>query len=484
MNDDDNIFIAGDFNLRYLQWVPDDENQNVYVATNVGDFESPIIDRLLLNGLHQISGVKNDNDRSLDLIFAGQCDDAYVCETPVTLCPRFLNGVHHKGMEISIFNFDFVRPKDKSIKFYDFSKANYDVINDELSLVDWSFLSSESDLDTKLNSFYDEIWKVIERNVAVRSKSPSLSQPWLTRELKTLRNKRNKAYRRLKLSRTPHDESTFIYLSKLFHKLNSEAYGEYVAHVNQKLMTVMTDPKSFWKFVNKKRKIDGIPSQVSFLDVTSYSEQHRCDMFADYFESVYQPSIGFDSGNFQHMNDLPKFPSFDVAITEQSVLDGLKSLDVNKGAGPDGLSPLFLRMTAATISSPLHSIFEQSLNSGYFPIEWKRSFLTPVYKSGRRDKVDNYRGIAKISSIPKFFEKLLCDQVTPHVLEIMHPNQHGFEKGKSTVTNLVIYVSSLLEQMSHQSQVDGYTRISLKRSTEWTTTFCCSNLSSWVSISL
>lgn len=35
------------------------------------------------------------------------------------------------------------------------------------------------------------------------------------------------------------------------------------------------------------------------------------------------------------------------------------------------------------------------------------------YQSGKRSSTENYRGIDRLSDIPKLFEKLFCDQVYP-----------------------------------------------------------------------
>jgi hypothetical protein len=47
-------------------------------------------------------------------------------------------------------------------------------------------------------------------------------------------------------------------------------------------------------------------------------------------------------------------------ITEQEILDQLKILNVNKPAGPDGVSPRLLKDIAYSISKPLTKIFRNN----------------------------------------------------------------------------------------------------------------------------
>jgi hypothetical protein len=60
-----------------------------------------------------------------------------------------------------------------------------------------------------------------------------------------------------------------------------------------------------------------------------------------------------------------------IFITEQEILDQLKILNVNKPAGPDGVSPRLLKDIAFSISKPLTNIFNMSLSIKQVPLLWK-----------------------------------------------------------------------------------------------------------------
>ncbi len=55
----------------------------------------------------------------------------------------------------------------------------------------------------------------------------------------------------------------------------------------------------------------------------------------------------------------------------------------------------------------LTEIFNKSLASGVFPDIWKIALITPIFKSGDRKDVTNYRGISILSLISKIFERLV-----------------------------------------------------------------------------
>jgi hypothetical protein len=67
----------------------------------------------------------------------------------------------------------------------------------------------------------------------------------------------------------------------------------------------------------------------------------------------------------------------------------------------------------------------------------KELYVVPLFKSGDKRNFSNYCEIFILSAIPKLFEKLLCDVITPIISTLISDKQHGFLGGRSIVTNLV-----------------------------------------------
>lgn len=68
--------------------------------------------------------------------------------------------------------------------------------------------------------------------------------------------------------------------------------------------------------------------------------------------------------------------------------------------------------------------------------------------------VENYRGIAKLSEIPKLFEKLVTDQLYAIAEPIISTQAHGFVHGRSTSTNLVEFTSFAKINIERGYQID------------------------------
>lgn len=199
-------------------------------------------------------------------------------------------------------------------------------------------------------------------------------------------------------------------------------YANYVSKYATKLKS---DPKTFWRFVNEKRKINGIPTSMSLNDKHGESPKDVANLFAEHFESVYVEDSGTE---FQFQVDQKlDFNSIDLSVEE--VHKGLLDLNRNKPAGPDSIHPIFFIDNADILCHPVHKLFLQSLEHGEFATCWKTAYLTPIFKSGLRANIANYRGICKLNVLPKLFEKLVCEKITLKVVPHLHQAQHGFLAG-------------------------------------------------------
>lgn len=141
-------------------------------------------------------------------------------------------------------------------------------------------------------------------------------------------------------------------------------------------------------------------------------------------------------------------------IKVHDILKGLNNLDASKGPGPDGVPPVFMKTLAIELTAPLFWIFNMSLESGNFPKIWKNSFLVPIFKSGKKSDIRNYRGIAIISCIPKLFEAIVNEKLFLQIKNRITTMQHGFFKGRSTTTNLLELINYSLNAMDNGNHVE------------------------------
>ena len=138
------------------------------------------------------------------------------------------------------------------------------------------------------------------------------------------------------------------------------------------------------------------------------------------------------------------------------VMKILNKLDVNKSAGPDGITTRLLKTCKEALVKPLTIIFKRSLETGIVPIAWKEANVSPLFKKGVKTNPLNYRPVSLTSVVGKIFETLIRDALVSHATEnaIIKIQQHGFMKKKSTLTNLLEYLEALTKANDKHIPVD------------------------------
>ena len=67
------------------------------------------------------------------------------------------------------------------------------------------------------------------------------------------------------------------------------------------------------------------------------------------------------------------------------------------------------------IVDPLSIIFQNSLDVGKVPMDWKNANVMPLFKKGERQKVGNYRSVSLTSVVGKLLESIIKEVITGHL---------------------------------------------------------------------
>ena len=76
---------------------------------------------------------------------------------------------------------------------------------------------------------------------------------------------------------------------------------------------------------------------------------------------------------------------------------------------------------------------------GIYPDDWKMARVLPIFKSGEKSDLGNYRPISIISAIAKVFGRLVYDQFYTYLTsnQLINSYQSGFRPTYSTLTSLL-----------------------------------------------
>ena len=142
-----------------------------------------------------------------------------------------------------------------------------------------------------------------------------------------------------------------------------------------------------------------------------------------------------------------------VTFNELDVFKALRSLDTSKAMGCDGISPMVLKHFAMAIYQPLYHLFSLSLSQFYLPLEWRTHLVKPVYKSGDKSSIQNYRPISLLCIVSKILEKIVYDNNVEYVTQATSVHQFGFLRGRSTLQQLLLFYHQILTSESQSDVV-------------------------------
>lgn len=438
----DFMLVVGDFNLPFVKWdfVPDSPN---LLPISSNSWTDTFFNALSDLCLFQLNSIRNINDKLLDLVFVSDPAECQISRIPPVTTPE---DRYHPTLEIicPLPNDAVHEPLHVNTKCFNFKKSNYAQLNLLFAKINWNNIISvkvgtPDYIDRAVQTFYDTIYTCMNKCIPQHIPYKHSGSPWCTRELSRLKNIKNKVYKKYKISGSAvHYEKYSVYRAE-YNLLNKLLYESYLSKIKNNFKC---DPKSFYKFVNSKRKSTAYPSTMKYGGRESADDKEICNMFADFFATTYSDVQYDDTEAYPYQirsHGLISLPTIDSS----AIKNGLKKLKLSYSDGPDRIPSCILINCADTLTTPLTILFNTSIKYGYFPKFWKESYIIPLFKSGNKSQVTNYRGIAKLSAIPKLFEKCITDNFSHSISSLISPYQHGFRKRYSTSTNLLEFTSSI-----------------------------------------
>ncbi|KAK4815639.1 hypothetical protein QYF61_005201 [Mycteria americana] len=143
-----------------------------------------------------------------------------------------------------------------------------------------------------------------------------------------------------------------------------------------------------------------------------------------------------------------------------------------------GIHPRVLRELAEVLTKPLSILYQQSWLTREVPVDWSLANVTPIYKTGRKEDLGNYRPI----SLTLWWGSAITWHV--HNNQVIRPSQHGFMKGRSCLTNLISFYDKVTRLVDEEKAVDVVYQTLLKPFTPFPTAFSWRNwlLMAWTGV--
>ncbi|CAH8478195.1 unnamed protein product [Dicrocoelium dendriticum] len=277
-----------------------------------------------------------------------------------------------------------------------------------------------------------------------------LKPHWFDKEYNRLSRQRRRLWNVFLLSGSADDYEAYKRQRNLCNSTKTRKRRQFE---EQLACSAKTAPKRIFAYVKRRLKSAGnVPVLVGSNGQPLSSNTERASALAAHFASVFATNqTSAPSSAVAAPTELTDL------ICNVAEVHGLVScLDSTKPAGPDGLHPLILKSLSAVISPAVTDLFNRSLSIGCVPCDWKCAVVKPIPKGGDTRKVENYRPICLTAVLSKVLEKIVKKRLL-QLLEInslLTPAQHGFVRGRSCITNLLLTWHEWLQAVNQRKSVD------------------------------
>ena len=215
-------------------------------------------------------------DRTLDLVFSNNLDIEIDVPKPLTRVDSYHPPILLTfETQIQSSELDFME------RCPNFKYADFVGLSNHLASINFDDLFLNKSLHEKVNIFYDALYSGIQKFVPTTNKKSTKGVPWMNKHLRQLKNKRNKEWKRYKISG---DISSFELAFAEFETINNKLYNEYVDEMSSSLKN---DPSSFWRFLNSKRNTNITPRTLSLGACSSTDPKEQAELFAEFFATNF-----------------------------------------------------------------------------------------------------------------------------------------------------------------------------------------------------
>ena len=338
------------------------------------------------------------------------------------------------------------------------------IFNQQLAEVNWEeVLRSENAQDafdlflSLFLSVYSNTFPLKQRALSSSTISKKQSNPWITNNIRAIIKNKNKLHKKFLRCPSVYNEIQF---KRERNRLNNIVKQSKKNHYRQQFEQNKNNIRKTWQLI---KHLIGVPSkqpiskQFNINGAVINSKADIANSFNDFFVSIGTKLAASIPQSNHHPRDYldGNFPNtmFIRPVTSQEISKCISKLK-DGSAGHDHILPKVIKYSKDLILVPLTHIINLSFTQGVVPNSLKIAHITPIYKSGDSEKVDNYRPISLLTTFSKIYEKIMYIRLYCFLEDnrVISNHQFGFRRNFSpelAINKAVDYITQSLDNKKH-----------------------------------
>lgn len=461
--DDWTVFITGDFNFPNINWDTFSIKSNSHGCTICAKsllqlVESNLLAQVVDKPTRTASG---DTANILDIVITNR-ESETIKEVEVT--PTILSDHDFVSIVIpDVFRNPSSRRRYTNSRCYkelpldhfnslDFRKADFDKINEELEKVDWDNLKESCTTQTFPELFHSTVLTICSKYTPLK-KLHKKQKSRYHKACYSINRKRRKVKSRMKALQSLCPSSNMLTsLKNELVKLEKEAQ-EKILHCKEleeerALKAIKTNPNYFYSYTKHKKSVKSKVGPLHCTSTNSYVDNPKdmADILQNQFTSVFSnpENVLVEEASIEPVTHSTLD---DIECTEEDLSKAIDEIKENSASGDEGFSALVLKACKQNLTYPLFLLWSTSMETGFIHQMYLHQLITPIYKGkGSKCKAPNYRPISLTSHIVKAFERVIRKKLVAYLEDnnLISPNQHGFRKGRSCLSELLHHHDDVL----------------------------------------
>ena len=439
----DYLMVCGDFNLPKINW---EASQCLDTDTS---FTAEFLEVIEEIGWFQHSKnstrFRGTQSSCLDLVFTNEEN----MTTEVHELPP-LGKSDHVCQKWDVTVKDIIY-RSNTVRRPNFKRADWTKIKRDIN--DFTF-ESEDQVGMMADKFLAMIERTKKANIPLcKPRSSRHRLPWMRgAKIKGQKSKRWKSWKRFRETGLPRDYDTY---KMDRNKLNSLVREAKQKHERELISDLKENPNLYLGHCRRTLKTkQGVTNVMDSEGRLTKTEEETASALNTFYHRSFTRDDPHEATPV--FLDQTQECLTDITISTESVEEILHGLDGNKAAGPDQVENRILKECSEEMAPKLQQLFRDSIDKGEVPKQWRKAHIVPIHKGGSKAVMGNFRPVALTSAICKVLEKMVCAAILSFLTRnnLISPQQHGFVRGRSCQTNIMLCLEKWTQILDEGRSVD------------------------------